>query len=385
MSTLKLPILVFAFVLASLASPSVAIETTAKNAYVIDVSTGTIMLDKASSEAKPPASTSKLMTIALLFKALEEGKVSMDTTFKVSEKAWAMKGSKMFVELGSEVSVSDLLKGILVQSGNDACVVVAEGLAGTEDKFAEQMNAYAVELGLSDSSFGNASGWPHPKQLMSARDLAKLAYFLYKTYPQHWSQFSEPEFTYNKIKQANRNPLLGVVQGADGLKTGHTEAAGYNLVGSVERNGRRIVLVLMGMSSEAERASEAERIASWALNDFQASTEIKAGETIATAKTWMGNAPEINLTTPSDFTTLKPIGTTGTIQASALFEEPLVAPLEKGTQVGIVRVTQKNMPTYELPLVLAESLERGGFFSRFKQVVANSLPRAKGSMAEAIN
>ena len=350
-----------------------AFDTIAQNAYVIDVSTGSVMLDKESQVSKPPASTSKLMTIALLFKAIEEGRISLDTEFDVSEKAWAMGGSKMFVEINSKVSVDDLIHGIVIQSGNDACVVVAEGLAGTEDNFAIEMNAHAVELGLTDSTFGNSSGWPHPNQRMSAKDLATLAYHLYQKYPQYWHYFAKPEFTYNNISQKNRNPLLGIVAGADGLKTGHTNEAGYGLVGSVARDNRRVIIVLLGMNSEAERAAEAERVATWALSEFKSVTQFKSGEKIVSAKTWQADTPEIPLTTAEDFTALLPIDGSSPISIKAVYDEPISAPLAKGTEVGYLEVSGTNAPAYKIPLLTGEDLNKGSFGKRFMEVIANGI------------
>ncbi len=373
----------FALILSlAIFSPLWAFETTARNAYLIDTSTGTVMFDKGSNQSVPPASMSKLMTIALLFKAIKEGTVSMDTQFPVSERAWAMGGSKMFVENGSLVSVEDLIQGIIVQSGNDACVVVAEGLAGTEEKFAQQMNIYAKEIGLTNSSFGNASGWPDPRQRMSAHDLATLAYYLFKNYPEYWHYFAETEFTYNNITQPNRNPILGVVEGADGLKTGHTEEAGYGLVGSVKRGDRRVIFVLMGMESEAERAGEAENIASWALSNFTSKSYFENGEPVLTAKTWLADKNEIGLTTPKGFKTLEPITGTGTTKIIANYYEPISAPLPKGSEVGTLTIESESFPDYTLPLVTSDDLERGGFLRRYFDVAKGSVTRFLPNEAE---
>lgn len=369
---------IFALILCALfVGRAFAFETTARNAYLIDTSTGTVMFSKDSDVAAPPASMSKLMTIALLFKALKEGKVTMDTVFPVSEKAWAMGGSKMFVENGSQVRVEDLIQGIIVQSGNDACVVVAEGLAGSEEQFAQLMNSYAKEIGLTHSSFGNASGWPDPRQRMSAHDLAVLAYYLQQNYPEYWHYFSEKEFTYNGITQPNRNPILGVVQGANGLKTGHTEEAGYGLVGSVERNDRSVIFVLMGMQSEAERATEAENIATWALSNFTTKTYFDNDETIVTVDTWLADKPTVGLAASEGLTTLEPIAGAANVKVTANYYEPISAPLDAGTEVGTITISSDSFDDYTLPLVTTEALERGGFVRRFTDVSTSLAERLR--------
>ncbi len=346
-----------------------AFETIARNAYVIDVSTGAVLLDKDSQVSMPPASTSKLMTIALLFEALEEGRISLDSRFEVSEKAWRMGGSKMFLEVGDLVSIEDLIRGIVIQSGNDACVVVAEGLAGSEQNFAEDMNRYAREIGLENSSFSNASGWPHPNQRMSAQDLANLAYHLFQTYPQHLHYYAEREFTYNNITQANRNPLLGVIEGADGFKTGHTQEAGYSLVGSVKRGDRHILMVLMGMTSEAERAAEAERVATWALSEFQSKILFKAGEPILTAPTWQASEDYAELTSKKSIEVLVPSDDSVQPVTTAHFDQPIVAPKSAGEVVGKITIHVEGLQSVSEELVLRENLERGSFISRLTEVI----------------
>lgn len=360
-------------------------ETIAVNAYVIDVNTGTVVLDKASSESMPPASTSKLMTTAVLFKALVDGKVTLDTKFHVSKKAWGMEGSKMFIQVDTEVRVEDLLQGILVQSGNDACVAVAEGLAGTEEVFAVEMNALAKELGLTDSSFSNSTGLPDPNQRMSAKDLAVLSYHLYTTYPQFWHYFSEPEFTWNKITQPNRNPLLGVVKGADGLKTGHTKEAGYSIVGSVERDNRHIIMVLMGMQSEKARAEEAERVATWALSNFESKTIINGGEPVASAKTWLSDKAVVPLIAENDLTTLIAKDGTSATTITAIYDEPIQGPLAKGTPVGTIKISQAKHADLEIPLLLGEDLGKASFSSRYASVLGEKISGFWSGSAEPAN
>ena len=244
----------------ALAPPAQALETRAREAFLIDVTTGTVLLEKDADVSMPPASMSKIMTAYLVFGALKEGRISLDDKLPVSEKAWRKGGSKMFVEVGSEVSVEDLLRGVIVQSGNDACIVLAEALAGSEEAFAEQMTRKAREIGMEGSTFTNSTGWPDPNHRMTARDLAILAERMVQDFPDFYHYYSEREFTYNGIRQGNRNPLLYKNLGADGLKTGHTEEAGYGLTASAERDGRRLVLVINGLESIKARSEEAERL-----------------------------------------------------------------------------------------------------------------------------
>ena len=243
------------------AAPASAMETAAKQAYILDTETGAVLLEKDAATPTPPASLSKLMTIYMAFELLENGELSLDDKFVVSRKAWRMGGSKMFVEVDKQVRVEDLLRGIIVQSGNDACIVLAEGLSGSESAFADAMNRKMRELGLVDSHLVNSTGWPADSHLMSPRDLAVLAQRIIEEFPKYYPYFAEKSFRYNKIKQGNRNPLLYRDTGADGLKTGHTRAAGYGLVASAIRDGRRVVMVLTGMKSARTRAFEARRAA----------------------------------------------------------------------------------------------------------------------------
>ncbi|MEC8725219.1 MAG: D-alanyl-D-alanine carboxypeptidase family protein, partial [Pseudomonadota bacterium] len=243
--------------------------TAAPYAYILDLSTDTVLLSKQASIPMPPASMSKLMTVYMVFDRLKRGSLSLDDEFPVSRKAWKKGGSKMFVKVGDKVSVADLLRGIIVQSGNDACIVVAEAIGGSEDTFAEMMTEKGKEIGLKDSIFTNATGWPDPRHRMSARDLAILAKRLINEFPELYKMFNEKTFTYNNIKQGNRNPLLYRNIGADGLKTGHTVAAGYGLASSAQRGDRRIVVVVNGLKSVRQRSKESFRLMEWAFKAFK--------------------------------------------------------------------------------------------------------------------
>ena len=255
-------------------------ETGASAAYVYDVTTGTVLFEKQSDVPLPPASMSKLMTLNMLFEALQDGRVSLDTQFAVSSRAKAMGGSSMFLNEQDRPTVEELIQGIIVLSGNDACVVVAEGLAGSEDSFARLMNRRAPDIGLTASTFANSSGWPNPNHRMSMHDLGVLATRLITQFPEYYGYFGQKEFLFDgrtPDNRFNRNPLLSLGIGADGLKTGHTSEAGYGLVGSAVQGKRRVVFVLTGMNSERERAEEAERVVNWAFRQFVEKTVLKEG------------------------------------------------------------------------------------------------------------
>ena len=275
--------------------PASAIETPARQALLMDMNTGAVLFEKNADEPMPPASMSKLMTVYIVFERIRDGRLELDDTLPVSENAWrkggaASGGSTMFLEPGASVKVEDLIQGIVVQSGNDASIVIAEGLANDEAAFAREMTARAHELGLRNSTFRNATGWPDPEHLTTARDLALLAHLTIEHFPEYYRYYSEKEFTYNGIRQGNRNPLLYKDLGADGLKTGHTEASGYGLTASAKQGDRRLVLVLNGLGDVRQRASEAERLFSWGFREFDNYALFKTGEEVCTAEVWLGQA-----------------------------------------------------------------------------------------------
>ena len=280
----------------SLAQPT---ATDAKFAYIVDMSTDTVLLDKASDIPMPPASMSKLMTVLMTFEALKQGTIRMDDKLLVSRKAWKKGGSKMFVLVNSQVSVEDLLRGIIVQSGNDACIVIAEGLAGTEERFSSQMTDRGRELGLTHSKFVNSTGWPHPEHLMSARDLAQIAGILINDYPELYRLFEEKEFTYNKISQRSRNPLLFLEgMGADGLKTGYTSRSGFGLTASAKRGDRRILMVIAGLKSSQSRSREARRLMNWAFRNYDTYSFFEPNEEVTRASVWLGKKKTVPLVIP---------------------------------------------------------------------------------------
>lgn len=348
----------------SVAYGEVAMETIAKHAILIDLKSHTVLFEKAADELTPPASMSKLMTAYMLFDRLKQGRLSMDDTFPVSEKAWRMGGSKMFVEVNSRVRVEDLIRGIIIQSGNDACVVVAEGLYGTEDAFAAAATRRAKELGMNNTTIRNASGWPNPEHLTTVRDLATLAQHIIEDFPKYYSFYSEQEFTYNDIKQGNRNPLLYKDMGVDGLKTGHTEESGYGLTASAERDGRRLVLVVNGLKSVNERSRETERLLEWGFREFGSYELFKAGETVEDAPAWLGEAPTVPLVLENDLAVAVRRHLRDEMKVSVSYSGPISTPIQQGTRVGTLRVTAPGMDPVERPLVAGADVDRLGMFGR---------------------
>ena len=349
---------------AILTTPAAAIETTAREAFIVDAVTGRILLDKNADDSMPPASMSKIMTTYMVFERLKDGRISLDDELPVSEKAWRKGGSKMFVEVGKRVRVEDLLRGVIVQSGNDACIVLAEGLSGTEEAFAAEMTRKGREIGLTGSSFANATGWPDPNQRMTARDLAILARRLITDFPEYYHYYSETEFTYADIRQSNRNPLLYKSLGADGLKTGHTEEAGYGLTASAVQGDRRVVLVLNGLESQRARSEESVRLIGWAFREFGNYTLFKAGETVEDAGVWLGVDPTVPLIAEQDLTVTLSRKARLDMEVTVVYDGPIPAPLEVGQQIATLIVAAPGEDTVEVPLVAGAAVERLGFVGR---------------------
>ncbi len=345
------------------------IETPARNAHIVDLSTGTVLLSKADEIPMPPASMSKLMTVYMVFDRLKKGTLSLEDKFLVSKKAWRKGGSKMFVRVGDRVSVADLLRGIIVQSGNDACIVVAEAIGGTEEDFARMMTRRAREIGLQDSTFANATGWPEPNHKMSARDLAVLSKRLVTDFPDLYRIFSEKEFTFSNIKQGNRNPLLYQKVGADGLKTGHTEEAGYGLTASAVRNDRRIVMVLNGMDSIRQRSQESFRLIEWAFRTFDVYSFFKKGEEVTTASIWLGKQKSVPLLIQEDLRLTLRRNTRSKLSVKVRLTEPVPAPVAEGTQLATLILSGPAMETVEIPLVAGASVDKLGFVGRIGAAV----------------
>lgn len=346
------------------AAPAAAFETAARAAMVTDLASGVVLLEKDADTPLPPASMSKLMTLNMVFEALQSGRLSLDESFVVSEKAWRMGGSKMFVEVGERVRVEDLLRGVIVLSGNDACIVLAEGLAGSEEAFAARMNERAKELGLSGSHFVNSTGWPDPEHRMSMRDLMKLIDRLVHVFPEHYPIFAETEFEWGGVKQANRNPLLGLGLGADGLKTGHTEEAGYGLTASAVRDGRRIGLVVTGLAGVRERAQETERLLTWAFREFRTERIASAGQIVGEAEVWMGEAETVKLAPAADVWATAPFADAAATVVTIRYDGPTPAPIEAGRRIGELVIAAPGLPPVSHPLVAAEAVEVGGLLTR---------------------
>lgn len=340
-------------------------QTAAQHAYVVDYNTGSVLFDKQGEEKLYPASMSKLMTIYLLFESLKKGDVKLTDTFHVSQRAWATQGSKMFVPINSDVTVEDLLRGIIIQSGNDACVVVAEGLSGSVEAFVDRMNKKAAVLGLKGSHFANPDGLPDPEHWMTAQDLYVLAKKIFEDFPEYYHYFSEKEFTFHGIKQGNRNPLLYRPNtGVDGLKTGHTEEAGFGLVVSAIRDGRRIFMVQQGLGSMQNRADEGGQLLDWAFRAFGDYTVAKKGAVLAQANVWLGQQKTVPLTVPKDLLLTLPVSDRDKIVTKAVYDGPIAAPVAAGQQVGELVMQIPGMPDVHAPLVAAADVPQLGFTGR---------------------
>jgi D-alanyl-D-alanine carboxypeptidase (penicillin-binding protein 5/6) len=357
--------------LSLLVAPALAaaptIDTAAKHAIVIDFNTGTTLYDKGADERVEPASLSKMMTAYVVFQYIKKGQVTLEDMLPVSERAWAKHKtdeSNMFVPLGARVKVEDLIRGMIIQSGNDACVVLAEGLAGSEQAFVDQMNETAKTLGLTNTHFANVDGLPDPGEYTTARDLSTLARHLISDFPDYYHYESEKDFTYNNIKQGNRNPLLYKDLGVDGLKTGHTEEAGYGVAISALRNGRRIVEVLVGMASMKERSAESEKLLEWAYREFQDYRLVKAGDPIDDAPVWLGEATKVPDTTAQDIFITLARTARHDMKVTAVYDRPVQAPVTQGEPVGKLVVTAPDVPDLEFPLVAAKPVPELNAFGR---------------------
>lgn len=356
-----------------------AFETKAKYAYLIDAETGYVMYDKKADVAMAPASMSKLMTAYVLFDALKSGELTLEDEFKVSENAWRKGGAKsgsstMFLEPGQMVKVKDLLRGIIVQSGNDACIVAAEGLSGSEDMFAHLMNQKAKDLGLTKSSFKNATGLPHPEHLMSAHDLAVLARAIIQQFPEYYSIYGEKEFTYNKIKQGNRNPLLYTMNGADGLKTGHTQASGYGLTGSAKTNdGRRLIMVLNGLKTMQARSDESQKLMGYGIAGFENLTLFTQKNSIEQMPVWYGKAESVSAVVDKDVIVTVARGQGKNIKADIKYTSPIQAPIHKGQKIGDLVVTMPDGQIIRTDLVSYQDIEKVGYFGKVKKFILSFL------------
>lgn len=357
--------LVLALVVLFLALPAYADvpESPAREAILVDVATGAVLYEKNADQRTPTASMSKLVTAYMVFDALKQGRLQLTQKVPISERAWRMQGSKSFVELGNQVKVEDLIRGMVVQSGNDATVALAEAIGGTEDGFAAMATARAQELGMKNSNFANSTGWPDPNHYSTVRDLATLALHLIQEYPEYYHYYSEKEFTYHGIKQQNRNPLLAMNIGADGLKTGHTSENGYGLVASAVQNGRRLLLVVNGLADEKARADEAARLMQWGFNATGVFPLLKAGQEMDSASVWLGQAPSVPLIIKDEVQLAMTREARRGLKAEVVLSEPVAAPIAAGQQLGTLRLSIPGSEVREYPLFAKEGVERLGFMS----------------------
>jgi D-alanyl-D-alanine carboxypeptidase (penicillin-binding protein 5/6) len=366
----------------SIAYPSAAsapqFQTVAPVAFMTDLSSGATLYAKDADRRMPPASMAKMMTVYVAFDMIKRGDLKLDQEFEVRPETWQKwhgpaAGSTMFLSTGEKVSVENLLYGIVVLSGNDACVVLAEGISGTEEAFVQRMNEAAKKLGLNNSQFGTSNGWPdNGVTYVTARDLAKLAGSTIEEHPKLYKQFySRREFTWGKtlgsgadITQANRDPLLGKVAGADGLKTGHTEEAGYGFTGSAEQNGRRLVMVLAGLTSFNQRASESVRFMDWGFRAWQAKPVVKQGRKVSDAAVQLGDSATVGLVAPRDLKVALPAGAVPAMTAKVVYQGPIKAPIKAGAHVADLVVNSPGLPEQVLPLVAEADVAEAGFFGR---------------------
>lgn len=344
-------------------------DTKAKQALMIEDETGTILFAKSPDTLIEPAALAKLMTMEVVFHELKAGKISLSTQYAVSENAWRTGGapsggSTMFAKLKSQLSVGDLVQGVIVQSANDGCIILAEGIAGSESKFAELMNARAKEIGLKTSTFVNSTGLPDPKQRVSLTDLVTLARHIRKEYPDYYRTYAQDNFTWNNIFQRNRNPLLRLDIGADGMGTGYTEQSGYGIVGAAAHNGRRYIVALSGLASDRERAEEAKRIFEWAYQAFEEVDIFASGETIGEASVFGGVKSGVALKAHEKISILVPVANRDRLKAHIVYNGPLVAPLQADQQIGTLRIWIGDALAQETPVYTAEAVATGDLKKR---------------------
>lgn len=352
--------------------PTTDVPTNAQFALLMDYETGAVLFSKDGDKPMAPASMAKLMTAAIIFEKLKHGELRLEDTFTVSERAWRLsvagknESSKMFVSIGSQIKVEDLLRGIIVQSGNDACTVVAEHFSGSEEAFSELMNAEAKKIGLKNSVFKNASGLPHPEMVVTAHDLAKLAAYIIREFPDLYRFYGEREFTWNGIRQGNRNLLLGTYPGADGLKTGHTAASGFGIVASAQQDGRRLILVINGLSSEIERAAEAKRLLDIGFREFKTYALLKAGDVVGEAEVWAGEHRAVPMAVRKPVTVLMRRASREGLKVKLEYLEPIMPPIARGQEVGRLTISAPGVPPTVVPVHAGADVEAGGLITQIK-------------------
>ena len=350
-------------------SPTNAYDTSAKHAFLIDFDTGQVLFEKNSDVLMPPASMSKIMTAYLAFDEIKSGRLKLEEKILISENAWRKRGSKMFVEVNDEVAVSDILRGIIVQSGNDAAIALAEHLQGSEAAFADKMTTKARDLGLKKAKFKNATGWPDEEHKITARELGLLAKLTITNFPDLYPIYAEKSFTFNNIKQGNRNPLLYDGSGSDGLKTGHTQAAGYGLTASVSKAGRRLVMVLNGMKSSRERKREAKKLIEWGFREYENYKIFEKGETVTDIDVWLGKDSRLSAFIKDEIKLTVRRTDSKKVKTTVHYEEPISAPVKQGQIVGNLKIKVPNQALKEYPLFAKQSIEKLGVWGRIMAAV----------------
>lgn len=370
---LKLMFFVFALMNFNISSAALPVpappEVAAKNYLLIDFASGKVLAEKNADEQIEPASITKLMTAYVVYKEMDEGRLNMDDMVDISEKAWRMGGSRMYLEVSSSVSVHDLLKGLIIQSGNDASVALAEHIAGTEATFVQLMNQYAKELGMDKTNFENCTGWPDKKHLTTARDIATLSAAIIREFPEHYAWYSEKEYTYNDIKQYNRNKLLWRDETVDGLKTGHTESAGYCLVSSALRSDMRVVSVVLGTDSEKSRASVSQAVLNYGFRFYESHTLYDEGEVLSRPRIWKGEFETMTVGLSEALAITIPRGAYDKLDATMDIDKNIEAPISKGQPVGVVKVSLDGDVLESVPLVALENVAEGSLFQIAKDYV----------------
>jgi D-alanyl-D-alanine carboxypeptidase (penicillin-binding protein 5/6) len=366
MNIFKSLLLSFLFVFSAHAALPVppAPQIAARAWLLIDANSGQTLAENKPDERIEPASLTKLMTAYLVFGALKEGRLTLDKTLPVSEKAWKMEGSRMFLKVNSQATVEDLIKGMVVQSGNDACITLAEGIAGSEDSFVAMMNQQAKRLGMTGTHFANATGLPDPNHYTTARDLARLAAALIRNYPEQYKYYSLKEFTYSGITQANRNRLLWLDPNVDGMKTGHTDSAGYCLIASAKRDNRRLISVVLGADSDAARASESQKLLNYGLQFFETVKLYNANQPVSTLRIYKGTSSSLGVGFAYDFYVTVPRGTSKQIKAQIITRQPMMAPVDRGQSVGTLRLSLDGKPIGDFTLTALSDVSVAGIVRR---------------------
>ena len=349
------------------------ITTVAEYAHIIDFDSNRVLLSKNADSPMKPASMAKIMTMYIVFSLISEGSLSLEDEFLVSEKAWKMGGSRSFLDVGTRVSIEELINGIAVQSGNDAAVVIAEGISGSEEAFSDEMNSFAKKLGLNDTNFTNSTGWPDDNLITTARDLATLTAALIRdfpseTYPLLYPVFAKTNYTYNNIKQGNRNPLINKSPGADGLKTGHTKESGYGLVGSANRNGQRVIMVLNGMKSKKQRALESNRLMDFMFREFRKYTFYREGEIVSTANVWLGKEAKIPLVLETELSRVLSRSERSNTKITINYDDPIQAPLSFGDEVGTLWL-EVNSVREEIPIIAGKDVGQLPILNRVTEAI----------------